>query len=129
MRLYQVSFACGLAAGYVLGARAGRERYQQIVKGARAFAEHPAVRQATESVRAGAGDLARSATRTAASRGRSGLARINRKREDPRVPGQAGKPRADSPPSGRHHGMPSSEAGKRPSHLPASGDFGDFQVP
>jgi hypothetical protein len=35
----------GLAAGYVLGARAGRERYEQIRKVARVVADNPPVRQ------------------------------------------------------------------------------------
>lgn len=32
------------AAGYVLGARAGRERYEQIAAGARSFSRNPRVR-------------------------------------------------------------------------------------
>lgn len=32
----KILFAAGLAAGYVLGARAGRSRYEQIARGARA---------------------------------------------------------------------------------------------
>jgi len=34
------------AVGYVLGARAGRERYEQIVAGAQRFAGNPKVQQA-----------------------------------------------------------------------------------
>lgn len=36
------------AAGYVLGARAGRERYEQIAAGARSFARNPKVQKATQ---------------------------------------------------------------------------------
>jgi hypothetical protein len=36
------------AAGYVLGARAGRERYEQIADGARRFAGNPKVQAAAE---------------------------------------------------------------------------------
>ena len=36
----------GFAAGYVLGARAGRERYDQIRAGARKFAGNPTVQSA-----------------------------------------------------------------------------------
>ena len=46
----KLSFAAGLAAGYVLGARAGRERYHQIVEGARNLADQPAVAQAQAKV-------------------------------------------------------------------------------
>jgi hypothetical protein len=33
--------AAGLAVGYVLGSRAGREKYQQIVAAARKAQDHP----------------------------------------------------------------------------------------
>ena len=36
------------AAGYVLGARAGRERYEQIAAGARSFAGNPKVQAAKQ---------------------------------------------------------------------------------
>jgi hypothetical protein len=49
MRLNRISFVVGLAAGYVAGARAGRERYDQIVKLAKQAKEHPAVQQATST--------------------------------------------------------------------------------
>ncbi len=38
----------GLGVGYVLGARAGRERYQQIVTWWHRFTGNPAVQQAAE---------------------------------------------------------------------------------
>ncbi|MBT2452459.1 YtxH domain-containing protein [Streptomyces sp. ISL-43] len=46
---YKVTFAVGLALGYVLGTRAGRERYEQLKKSARELAQNPAVRNAAES--------------------------------------------------------------------------------
>ncbi|GAA3857607.1 hypothetical protein GCM10022243_23930 [Saccharothrix violaceirubra] len=46
----------GAAVGYVLGARAGRRRYEQIVRLYRAVADHPAVRGATDAVRAKVGE-------------------------------------------------------------------------
>jgi hypothetical protein len=49
MRLYRISFVAGFAAGFVAGTRAGRERYDQIVKIAKQASEHPAVQQATSS--------------------------------------------------------------------------------
>lgn len=39
-------FIVGFAAGYVLGSRAGRERYEQIVDGARRFTGNPRVQSA-----------------------------------------------------------------------------------
>ncbi|MFD9307757.1 YtxH domain-containing protein [Streptomyces sp. NPDC060048] len=46
---YKVTFAVGLALGYVLGTRAGREKYEQLKKSARELAQNPAVRNAAES--------------------------------------------------------------------------------
>jgi hypothetical protein len=44
-------FLVGAAAGYVLGTRAGRERYRQIVAGARRFGRQPAVQQVQTKVK------------------------------------------------------------------------------
>ncbi|MFI5620249.1 YtxH domain-containing protein [Streptomyces sp. NPDC051567] len=46
---YKVTFAVGLALGYVLGTRAGRERYEQLKKSARELAQNPVVRNAAET--------------------------------------------------------------------------------
>lgn len=46
-----LTFAAGVAAGYVLGTRAGREKYEQILEGARNLANQPAVAKAQERVR------------------------------------------------------------------------------
>jgi hypothetical protein len=39
-------FVGGLAVGFVLGARAGRERYEQLVARSRKLLEHPTVQEA-----------------------------------------------------------------------------------
>ncbi|MFC0532510.1 hypothetical protein [Phytohabitans kaempferiae] len=39
-------FIGGLAAGFVLGARAGRERYEELVRNARKVWDHPTVQEA-----------------------------------------------------------------------------------
>jgi hypothetical protein len=44
-------FLLGAAAGYVLGAKAGRERYEQIVRVYRTVVDHPKVRSAARTVR------------------------------------------------------------------------------
>ncbi|MFJ2604905.1 YtxH domain-containing protein [Streptomyces sp. NPDC091279] len=46
---YKLTFVSGLALGYVLGSRAGRERYEQLKKSARQVAQNPAVRNTAES--------------------------------------------------------------------------------
>ncbi|WP_030618364.1 hypothetical protein [Streptomyces sclerotialus] len=46
---YRLTFIAGLAIGYVLGTRAGRERYEQLRKSAQRVAQNPAVRNTAES--------------------------------------------------------------------------------
>ncbi|MEU0988544.1 YtxH domain-containing protein [Streptomyces sp. NPDC005953] len=46
---YKLTFVVGLAVGYVIGTRAGRERYEQLRKSVREFSQNPAVRNAAES--------------------------------------------------------------------------------
>ncbi|AXE77777.1 MULTISPECIES: YtxH domain-containing protein [Streptomyces] len=55
---YRLTFIAGLALGYVIGARAGRERYEQLKKSARQFAQNPAVRNTAESAAQSGRDLA-----------------------------------------------------------------------
>jgi hypothetical protein len=46
---YRLTFVAGLALGYVLGTRAGRERYEQLKKCARRVSQNPAVRNTAET--------------------------------------------------------------------------------
>ncbi|MBT2675957.1 YtxH domain-containing protein [Streptomyces sp. ISL-14] len=46
---YRLTFVIGVAIGYVLGTRAGRERYEQLKKSARQVAQNPAVRNTAET--------------------------------------------------------------------------------
>ncbi|MEU5974134.1 YtxH domain-containing protein [Streptomyces sp. NPDC047315] len=46
---YKLTFVVGLAIGYVIGTRAGRERYEQMKKSVREFSQNPAVRNAAEA--------------------------------------------------------------------------------
>ncbi|MGH3646455.1 MAG: hypothetical protein ACRDTM_04670 [Micromonosporaceae bacterium] len=48
----KVMFVAGLAIGYVLGSKAGRERYEQIVRAARKVRSNPTVQEATGLVQA-----------------------------------------------------------------------------
>jgi hypothetical protein len=61
MHRYRISFLAGLAAGFVLGARAGRERYDQLKQLGRRVADSPAVQQAAGAVQAQAAELAKTA--------------------------------------------------------------------
>jgi hypothetical protein len=59
---YRATFAAGLAAGFVIGTRAGRERYEQMKKLARRAADSPAVQQAAGAATAQATGIAKTAT-------------------------------------------------------------------
>jgi hypothetical protein len=50
----KLSFAIGLGVGYVLGAQAGRARYEQIKQAAAELVERPEVQQALETVKSAA---------------------------------------------------------------------------
>ena len=47
---YRVMFVAGFAVGFVVGARAGRERYEQMMKYGRQVAENPTVQRVTQTV-------------------------------------------------------------------------------
>jgi hypothetical protein len=49
MRVFK--FAAGMAVGYVLGSRAGREKYEQIVAGYQSVTSHPTVVQTQEKAK------------------------------------------------------------------------------
>jgi hypothetical protein len=46
---YRLTFIVGAAVGFVLGARAGRERYEQLRAQAQKLARNPAVRNTAEA--------------------------------------------------------------------------------
>jgi hypothetical protein len=56
--MHKLSLAAGFAAGYVMGSRAGRQRYEQIAQAARKVRDHPTVQGAAGVVGAQATDLA-----------------------------------------------------------------------
>ncbi len=56
---FKMGLIAGLAAGYVLGAKAGRERYQQIVTWWNRFTGDPRVQQAKEKGKEIAGTAGR----------------------------------------------------------------------
>jgi hypothetical protein len=58
---YRIVFLGGLAVGFVLGARAGRERYEDIKRLSRHVADSPAAQQAAGAFHAQATSLAKAA--------------------------------------------------------------------
>jgi glutamate-1-semialdehyde aminotransferase len=65
---FKATFLAGLAVGFVVGARAGRERYEQMVKASRKVAENPTVQKATKAAGAKATELTKVAKDKAAER-------------------------------------------------------------
>lgn len=55
---YKLVFGLGLAIGYVLGTKAGRERYEQLRQAAQRVADNPKVQQAAGLVGAQASRVA-----------------------------------------------------------------------
>jgi len=62
------TFLAGLAVGFVVGARAGRERYEQMVKLGRKAIENPTVQQATRTAGSKATELSKTAGQKVAER-------------------------------------------------------------
>jgi hypothetical protein len=63
---YRFPFLAGFAVGFIVGARAGRERYEQIKALASKAKDSPAVQQAAGAAQAQAASLARAAKDRAA---------------------------------------------------------------
>jgi hypothetical protein len=64
----RITFLAGVAVGFVAGTRAGRERYEQMVKLSRKAVESPAVQKATRTAGAMAAGLTKTAGQKAAER-------------------------------------------------------------
>jgi hypothetical protein len=58
---YRVVFLAGLGIGFVIGTRAGRERYEQMRRLARRVADNPSVQQAAGVLQARAAGYAKTA--------------------------------------------------------------------
>jgi len=63
--LGRLTFGVGVGVGYVLGARAGRERYEAIMQQVRGVRQRPEVQDAVANVKHQASDAASTAAETA----------------------------------------------------------------
>jgi hypothetical protein len=59
-----IGFLLGAATGYVLGAKAGRERYEQIVRTYHRIADHPAVQSAADTAKEKVADAVRTGVKS-----------------------------------------------------------------
>jgi hypothetical protein len=57
-------FLTGVGVGYVLGTRAGRQRYEQLVRAGRKLKENPTIQETAGILQAQAGELVSSAKGT-----------------------------------------------------------------
>jgi aspartate/methionine/tyrosine aminotransferase len=64
---YKATFLAGLAVGFVVGARAGRERYEQMKKAATQVVQSPPVQKASQAAGAKAAELTKVAKDKAAT--------------------------------------------------------------
>jgi hypothetical protein len=77
---YKVTFGLGFAAGYVLGAKAGTQRYEQIENAWRRFLDTPQVQQVAGVVGGQAGSAMSQAKQTVTAK----------------IPSMARRPRSDA---------------------------------
>lgn len=61
---YKMTFVVGFAAGYVLGSKAGRDRYEQIRSAVQELQENPTVQSAAGVLQQQASDLLHAARRS-----------------------------------------------------------------
>jgi hypothetical protein len=122
MRFYRVTFVGGLAIGYVLGAQAGRERYEQLKRLARKATESPAVQQTAGALQAQASATAKTAKDKAATGMRRSASKVTSKRSAASRSGEATSVSGNG-------AMPRTAGsdGDRP-FVPVNGSFGEHDV-
>lgn len=123
MRLNRISFLGGIAVGYVLGAQAGRERYEQLKQLARKAADSPAMQQTAGALQAQAQATAKTAAGKASSGVRKGAAKVTK-----RSPGPAKARSSASAASGNGKAPKKSGSGDHRPFVPVDGDFGQHDL-
>jgi hypothetical protein len=73
---YRASFVVGFAVGFVAGTRAGRERYDQMVKYAQQIAGSPAVQKASVTVKEKTTEITKTAMAKAPDVAKSASAQV-----------------------------------------------------
>jgi len=128
MRFYRFSFLGGLAIGYVLGAQAGRERYEQLKQLARKAAESPAMQQTAGALQAQATATAKTAKDKAATGMRKGASKVaGRTSALSRTGSKAQTNSSPSSVSG-NGAMPRTGSDDNRPFVPANGSFGEHDL-
>ena len=124
MRFYRISFIGGLAIGYVLGAQAGRERYEQLKQLARKAAESPAMQQTAGALHAQATATARTAKDKATTGVRKGASKVSTRRG-----AASGRTRSSTSTVSGNGATPRTTGSDdhRP-FVPVNGNFGDHNL-
>lgn len=78
----KIAFVLGATVGYVLGTRAGRERYEQIKRGAQAVWTSPPVQSGVDSVKGAVGHQVEAAQQAAMRAGKNLLAAMSRQADE-----------------------------------------------
>jgi hypothetical protein len=128
MRFYRFSFLGGLAIGYVLGAQAGRERYEQLKQLARKAAESPAMQQTAGALQAQATATAKTAKDKAATGMRKGASKVASRTSALSKTGS--KAQTNSSPSSvsGNGAMPRTGSDDNRPFVPANGSFGEHDL-
>jgi hypothetical protein len=125
MRFYRITFVGGLAIGYVLGAQAGRERYEQLKRLARKATESPAVQQTAGALQAQATATAKTAREKATTGMRNSASKVTKRAtasRSSRTTSRSGKATTSASDNGT---VPRSTGdGSRP-FVPANGTYGE----
>jgi hypothetical protein len=123
MRFYRISFLGGLAIGYVLGAQAGRERYEQLKQLARKAAESPAMQQTAGALQAQATATAKTAKDKAATGMRKGASKVTKRST---ASGRSGT--AETAMSGNGAMPRQTGSDDRRPFVPVNGEFGQHHL-
>ena len=124
MRLHRITLLAGLAIGYVLGAQAGRERYEQLRRLARKAADSPAMQQTAGALQAQASATAKSAKNKAMNTVRNRASKVSTRRGGA---AKGGTGKASSREMFGNGATPPASPEDRP-FMPVNGDFGDHDV-
>ncbi len=123
MRFYRISFLGGLAIGYVLGAQAGRERYEQLKQLARKAAESPAMQQTAGALQAQATATAKTAKDKATTGMRKSASKVTKRST---ASGRSGTAATSASGNGAMPRQTGSDD-RRP-FVPVNGDFGQHDL-
>ena len=98
---FKSGFLVGLGAGYVLGAKAGEERYQQIADAARSLRENPGVQRLTgevnKTVAVGKDRVSEAASRTVEQAGEVAAAQASKAKEAVASVGKKAEEKTEAP--------------------------------